>query len=130
MLLLRPRPSARTGLRRRDRALPEARGDRSNEAPPIDGRHRRRRHVHRHHRAPLTTGEIRDGKVLSTPAAGKRGSQAGVAAIDVVADEVAEIVHGHMVGINAPLSSGRRSGPRYSRPAGIATCSTSGGCTG
>ncbi|KFZ77073.1 5-oxoprolinase [Amycolatopsis sp. MJM2582] len=50
-----------------------------------------------------TTGEIRDGKVLST-----REQETGVlqalSAIDVTVPEVAEIVHGHTVGINALLS--------------------------
>ncbi|WP_216893522.1 hydantoinase/oxoprolinase family protein [Nocardia alni] len=49
------------------------------------------------------TGEIRDGKVLST-----REQEAGVlesiSAIDIEIPDVAEIVHGHTVGINALLS--------------------------
>jgi N-methylhydantoinase A len=49
------------------------------------------------------TGEIRDGKVLST-----KEQEAGVlqalAAVEVAVPEVAEIVHGHTVGINALLS--------------------------
>ncbi|MGV9674061.1 hydantoinase/oxoprolinase family protein [Nocardia sp. NPDC003482] len=50
-----------------------------------------------------STGEIRDGKVLST-----RDQEVGVldsiAAIDVAIPDIAEIVHGHTVGINALLS--------------------------
>ncbi|WP_063063435.1 hydantoinase/oxoprolinase family protein [Nocardia violaceofusca] len=50
-----------------------------------------------------STGEIRDGKVLST-----REQEVGVldsiAAIDIEIPDIAEIVHGHTVGINALLS--------------------------
>ncbi|MBY8856929.1 hydantoinase/oxoprolinase family protein [Nocardia sp. CA2R105] len=49
------------------------------------------------------TGEIRDGKVLST-----REQEVGVldsiAAVDLEIPDIAEIVHGHTVGINALLS--------------------------
>ncbi|MBC3191718.1 hydantoinase/oxoprolinase family protein [Pseudonocardia sp. C8] len=55
-----------------------------------------------------TTGEIRDGKVLSTRQQ-EEGVLQALAAIDVAVDEVAEIVHGHTVGINALLS---RAGAR------------------
>ncbi|MFI6572307.1 hydantoinase/oxoprolinase family protein [Nocardia fluminea] len=49
------------------------------------------------------TGEIRDGKVLSTVAQ-EMGVLEALAAIDVAVPEVTEIVHGHTVGINALLS--------------------------
>ncbi|MEV0063415.1 hydantoinase/oxoprolinase family protein [Nocardia sp. NPDC050718] len=49
------------------------------------------------------TGEIRDGKVLSTPEQ-ENGVLQALAAIDVAVPDVAEIVHGHTVGINALLS--------------------------
>lgn len=49
------------------------------------------------------TGEIRDGKVLSTPEQ-EVGVLQALAAIDVGVPAVAEIVHGHTVGINALLS--------------------------
>ncbi|MCP2276254.1 hydantoinase/oxoprolinase family protein [Nocardia amikacinitolerans] len=49
------------------------------------------------------TGEVRDGKVLSTTEQ-EVGALAALAAIDVAVPEVAEIVHGHTVGINALLS--------------------------
>ncbi|MDQ0382518.1 hydantoinase/oxoprolinase family protein [Amycolatopsis thermophila] len=56
------------------------------------------------------TAEIRDGKVLSTPEQEKGVLQA-LAAIDVDVPGVAEIVHGHTVGINALLSrAGARTG--------------------
>lgn len=50
-----------------------------------------------------TTGEIRDGKVLSTKEQ-EHGVLEALAAIGVEPPEVAEIVHGHTVGINALLS--------------------------
>ncbi|NEW26621.1 hydantoinase/oxoprolinase family protein [Nocardia cyriacigeorgica] len=50
-----------------------------------------------------STGEIRDGKVLSTPEQ-EVGVLRSLAAIDVAVPDVAEIVHGHTVGINALLS--------------------------
>ncbi len=60
--------------------------------------------VHQH------TGEIRDGKVLSTPEQ-EHGVLQALAAIGVAVPEVAEIVHGHTVGINALLSrTGERTG--------------------
>ncbi|MFI9637065.1 hydantoinase/oxoprolinase family protein [Nocardia sp. NPDC051929] len=49
------------------------------------------------------TGEVRDGKVLSTMQQ-EIGVLRSLAAIDVAVPEVAEIVHGHTVGINALLS--------------------------
>ncbi|ALJ18972.1 hydantoinase/oxoprolinase family protein [Microbacterium sp. No. 7] len=49
------------------------------------------------------TGETRDGKVLSTPEQ-EIGVLAALEAIDVAPHDVAEIVHGHTVGINALLS--------------------------
>ncbi|MBF6074306.1 hydantoinase/oxoprolinase family protein [Nocardia beijingensis] len=49
------------------------------------------------------TGEVRDGKVLSTTEQ-EIGVLRSLAAIDVAVPEVAEIVHGHTVGINALLS--------------------------
>jgi len=49
------------------------------------------------------TGEVRDGKVLSTTEQ-EVGVLAALAAIEVAVPEVAEIVHGHTVGINALLS--------------------------
>ncbi|TSD94112.1 hydantoinase/oxoprolinase family protein [Skermania sp. ID1734] len=49
------------------------------------------------------TGEVRDGKVLSTVQQ-EEGVLQSIAAIDVEIPEVAEIVHGHTVGINALLS--------------------------
>ncbi|WP_067809748.1 hydantoinase/oxoprolinase family protein [Nocardia beijingensis] len=49
------------------------------------------------------TGEVRDGKVLSTTEQ-EVGVLRSLAAIDVAVPEVAEIVHGHTVGINALLS--------------------------
>lgn len=56
------------------------------------------------------TGEIRDGKVLSTKEQ-EVGVLAALAAIDVEIPDVAEIVHGHTVGINALLSrTGERTG--------------------
>ncbi|MFD6222293.1 hydantoinase/oxoprolinase family protein [Nocardia asteroides] len=57
-----------------------------------------------------STGEVRDGKVLST-AEQEIGVLAALAAIDVAVPEVSEIVHGHTVGINALLSrTGARTG--------------------
>ena len=50
-----------------------------------------------------STGEIRDGKVLSTPEQ-EVGVLDSIAAIDLGIPEIAEIVHGHTVGINALLS--------------------------
>ncbi|WP_062996828.1 hydantoinase/oxoprolinase family protein [Nocardia mikamii] len=50
-----------------------------------------------------TTGEIRDGKVLSTPEQ-EVGVLDSITAIDLGIPEIAEIVHGHTVGINALLS--------------------------
>lgn len=56
------------------------------------------------------TGEIRDGKVLSTEAQ-EVGVLESIAAIDIEIPDVAEIVHGHTVGINALLSrTGERTG--------------------
>lgn len=56
------------------------------------------------------TGEVRDGKVLSTPHQ-EEGVLQSIAAIDVAIPDVAEIVHGHTVGINALLSrAGERTG--------------------
>ncbi|MFT3660966.1 MAG: hydantoinase/oxoprolinase family protein [Gordonia sp. (in: high G+C Gram-positive bacteria)] len=56
------------------------------------------------------TGEIRDGKVLSTPEQ-EVGVLAALAAVEVDVPDVAEIVHGHTVGINALLSrAGERTG--------------------
>ncbi|GAB3350251.1 hydantoinase/oxoprolinase family protein [Amycolatopsis echigonensis] len=49
------------------------------------------------------TGEIRDGKVLSTKEQ-EHGVLEALAAIGVEPAEIAEIVHGHTVGINALLS--------------------------
>ncbi|MGV9725242.1 hydantoinase/oxoprolinase family protein [Nocardia beijingensis] len=49
------------------------------------------------------TGEVRDGKVLSTTEQ-EIGVLRSLAAIEVAVPEVAEIVHGHTVGINALLS--------------------------
>lgn len=49
------------------------------------------------------TGEIRDGKVLSTPEQ-EVGVLRSLESIGVAVPEVAEIVHGHTVGINALLS--------------------------
>lgn len=58
----------------------------------------------------LETGEVRDGKVLSTPQQ-EEGVLDSIAAIGVGIPEVAEIVHGHTVGINALLSrTGARTG--------------------
>ena len=57
-----------------------------------------------------STGEVRDGKVLSTPQQ-EEGVLASIAAIGVDIPDVAEIVHGHTVGINALLSrTGERTG--------------------
>ncbi|MDR7166952.1 N-methylhydantoinase A [Nocardia kruczakiae] len=50
-----------------------------------------------------STGEIRDGKVLSTPEQ-EVGVLDSIAAIGLGIPEIAEIVHGHTVGINALLS--------------------------
>ncbi|MCD2197652.1 hydantoinase/oxoprolinase family protein [Actinomycetospora endophytica] len=56
------------------------------------------------------TGEVRDGKVLSTPQQ-EEGVLASIAAVGLEVREVAEIVHGHTVGINALLSrAGERTG--------------------
>src|SRR5690242_11665901 len=56
------------------------------------------------------TGETRDGKVLSTRQQ-EEGVLASIAAIDLEVSEIAEIVHGHTVGINALLSrTGARTG--------------------
>lgn len=56
------------------------------------------------------TGETRDGKVLSTVQQ-EEGVLQSIEAIGVEIPEVAEIVHGHTVGINALLSrSGARTG--------------------
>lgn len=56
-----------------------------------------------------TTGEIRDGKVLSTVEQ-EDGVLQSLTAIDVDVSDVVEIVHGHTVGINALLSrTGRRT---------------------
>lgn len=56
------------------------------------------------------TGEIRDGKVLSTKEQ-EVGVLQALSAIDVTVPEVAEIVHGHTVGINALLSrAGAKTG--------------------
>lgn len=56
------------------------------------------------------TGEVRDGKVLSTPQQ-EEGVLESIAAIGVEIADVAEIVHGHTVGINALLSrTGERTG--------------------
>lgn len=56
------------------------------------------------------TGEVRDGKVLSTPQQ-EEGVLQSIAAIGVEIPDVAEIVHGHTVGINALLSrTGERTG--------------------
>ena len=56
------------------------------------------------------TGEVRDGKVLSTLQQ-EEGVLQSIAAIDVDIPDVAEIVHGHTVGINALLSrTGERTG--------------------
>ncbi|MEV6895584.1 hydantoinase/oxoprolinase family protein [Kribbella sp. NPDC051137] len=56
------------------------------------------------------TGEVRDGKVLSTLQQ-EEGVLESIAAIGVAIPEVAEIVHGHTVGINALLSrTGVRTG--------------------
>ena len=56
------------------------------------------------------TREVRDGKVLSTLQQ-EDGVLEGIAAIEVAIPDVAEIVHGHTVGINALLSrSGERTG--------------------
>jgi N-methylhydantoinase A len=57
-----------------------------------------------------STGEVRDGKVLSTLQQ-EEGVLQSISAIDVEIPEVAEIVHGHTVGINALLSrAGERTG--------------------
>jgi N-methylhydantoinase A len=57
-----------------------------------------------------STGEVRDGKVLSTVQQ-EEGVLESLAAIGVEIDQVAEIVHGHTVGINALLSrTGERTG--------------------
>jgi N-methylhydantoinase A len=57
-----------------------------------------------------STGEVRDGKVLSTLQQ-EEGVLESLAAIGVEIDQVAEIVHGHTVGINALLSrTGERTG--------------------
>lgn len=56
------------------------------------------------------TGEVRDGKALSTVAQ-EEGVLASIASIDVEIPDIAEIVHGHTVGINALLSrTGERTG--------------------
>lgn len=56
------------------------------------------------------SGEVRDGKVLSTTEQ-EVGVLAALAAIDIEVPAVAEIVHGHTVGINALLSrTGDRTG--------------------
>ncbi|NMO03235.1 hydantoinase/oxoprolinase family protein [Gordonia sp. TBRC 11910] len=56
------------------------------------------------------TGEVRDGKVLSTLEQ-EVGVLEALTAIDVDVPDVAEIVHGHTVGINALLSrAGKRTG--------------------
>ncbi|GAB92554.1 hydantoinase/oxoprolinase family protein [Gordonia rhizosphera] len=55
------------------------------------------------------TGEVRDGKVLSTVEQ-EVGVLDALTAIDVDVPDVAEIVHGHTVGINALLSrTGKRT---------------------
>lgn len=57
-----------------------------------------------------STGEVRDGKVLSTKEQ-EVGVLAALSAIEVAVPDVAEIVHGHTVGINALLSrTGERTG--------------------
>lgn len=57
-----------------------------------------------------STGEVRDGKVLSTPRQ-EDGVLASIASIDLEVPDVAEIVHGHTVGINTLLSrTGERTG--------------------
>lgn len=57
-----------------------------------------------------STGEVRDGKVLSTPQQ-EEGVLQSIAAIGVEIPDVAEIVHGHTVGINSLLSrTGERTG--------------------
>jgi N-methylhydantoinase A len=56
------------------------------------------------------TGEVRDGKVLSTRRQ-EEGVLRSIGAIDVAIPDIAEIVHGHTVGINALLSrTGERTG--------------------
>ncbi|RDI55991.1 hydantoinase/oxoprolinase family protein [Nocardia mexicana] len=56
------------------------------------------------------TGEIRDGKVLSTEEQ-EVGVLQALSAIGIAVPDVAEIVHGHTVGINALLSrTGERTG--------------------
>lgn len=56
------------------------------------------------------TGEVRDAKVLSTLQQ-EEGVLQSIEAIDVEISDVAEIVHGHTVGINALLSrAGERTG--------------------
>lgn len=56
------------------------------------------------------TGEVRDGKVLSTPQQ-EDGVLESIATIGLEIGQVAEIVHGHTVGINALLSrTGERTG--------------------
>src|SRR4051795_13369251 len=56
------------------------------------------------------TGEMRDGKVLSTVRQ-EDGVLQSIGAIDLEVRDVAEILHGHTVGINALLSrSGSRTG--------------------
>jgi N-methylhydantoinase A len=57
-----------------------------------------------------STGEVRDGKVLSTLQQ-EEGVLQSIAAIGIEIGDVAEIVHGHTVGINALLSrTGERTG--------------------
>jgi N-methylhydantoinase A len=57
-----------------------------------------------------STGEVRDGKVLSTLRQ-EEGVLESIAAIGIEINQLAEIVHGHTVGINALLSrTGVRTG--------------------
>ena len=70
------------------------------------------------------TGETRDGKVLSTLQQ-EEGVLLSIEAIGVEVPDVAEIVHGHTVGINALLSrTGERTGLIATRSAlGSLCCS-------
>lgn len=56
------------------------------------------------------TGEVRDGKVLSTPRQ-EDGVMAAIESIGLSPTELTQLVHGHTVGINAVLSrTGSRTG--------------------